>query len=90
MKAKQELKIVKSLAPDVHQEFLSFLEDVPPGRMNRTIRKLLLDYLMYNQIGLPHSFNTMVADLCRLAELLDKAQEHTRGWHREEDEFGCD
>ncbi|WP_192821285.1 hypothetical protein [Rufibacter sp. LB8] len=87
MKNQQPPKVVKALSPDLRQDFLTFLEEVPPGRLNRTLRVLLLDYLMYNKTGLPHRFPIMMSDLCKLTEVLDTAQRDTQGWHKADEEF---
>lgn len=86
---KEPARVYKSekLTPYLEEEIITFLKAVPPGRLNRNLRKMFLDYLMFNKYGLPDNFNTMVSDLYRLAELLDIAQRETQDWQREEDEF---
>jgi hypothetical protein len=60
------------LIPDqLLDNFKQFLSVVPAARLNRNLRKMLLDYLQYNINGLPVDFEELLADFYWLTELLD-------------------
>lgn len=57
---------------EVLDEFKVFLKQVPVNRLNKGLRKLLIDYLFYNiDDGLPLDFKDLLTDLYWLYELLD-------------------
>jgi hypothetical protein len=56
----------------VLNNFKQFLSVVPAERLNRNLRKMLLDYLQYNINGLPIDFEELLADFYWLTELLDE------------------
>lgn len=60
---------------EVLDEFKVFLKQVPVNRLNKGLRKLLIDYLFYNlDDGLPIDFKDLLTDLYWLYELLDHIQ----------------
>lgn len=60
--------------------FYSFLQNVPPERLNRNLRKMLFDFLRFNKGGLPEDFDDLLIDLQDLMELLDIAQKEIKAW----------
>ncbi|WP_200585651.1 hypothetical protein [Pedobacter segetis] len=54
------------------EEFKIFMILVPPARLNRNLRKLLLVYLYYQNDDLPEDFNDYLKDLYHLMDFLDK------------------
>ncbi|WP_379087703.1 hypothetical protein [Pedobacter sp. UC225_65] len=57
---------------EVLDEFKVFLKQVPVNRLNKGLRKMLIDYLFYNiDDGLPLDFKDLLTDLYWLYELLD-------------------
>ncbi len=54
--------------------FKQFLSVVPPDRLNRGLRKMLVDYLFYNMEGLPVDFEDLLNDFYWLTEFLDDIQ----------------
>ncbi len=66
------------------KEFVSFVETVPPERLNRNIRNIFMDFLSFNKSGFPIDFEDYLLDLERLHHLLDIAEKETRNWNREE------
>lgn len=57
---------------EVLYEFKVFLKQVPVNRLNKGLRKMLIDYLFYNiDDGLPLDFKDLLTDLYWLYELLD-------------------
>ena len=59
---------------EVLNEFKVFLKQVPINRLNKGLRKMLIDYLFYNIDGLPIDFKDLLTDLYWLHELLDGIQ----------------
>lgn len=59
------------------EEFRIFLKQVPVGRLNKGLRKLLIDYLFFHSDGLPVDFTDLLTDLYWLHELLDYIQDGT-------------
>lgn len=57
--------------------FKQFLSVVPAQRLNRGLRKMLVDYLFYNINGLPADFEETLADFYWLTDLLDEIQGKT-------------
>lgn len=51
----------------------TFLENVPPQRLSRNLRKMFLLYLCAEKAGLPLDFEDFVLDLYMLFEFLDEA-----------------
>jgi hypothetical protein len=62
----------ESIPPHVLAEFKKFLTVVPPDRLNRGLRKMLVDYLFYNIEGLPTDFEELLSDFYWLTDLLDE------------------
>ena len=58
-------------------EFKKFLTVVPADRLNRGLRKMLIDYLFYNLNGLPTDFEELLSDFYWLTDLLDEIQGKT-------------
>jgi hypothetical protein len=54
--------------------FKQFLSIVPAERLNRGLRKMLIDYLFYNIDGLPTDFEETLTDFYWLTDLLDEIQ----------------
>lgn len=57
--------------------FKQFLSVVPAQRLNRGLRKMLVDYLFYNINGLPTDFEEILSDFYWLTDLLDEIQGKT-------------
>ncbi len=53
-------------------EFKMFLDVVPAKRLNKNLRKMLIDYLFYNMGGLPMDFEELLNDFYWLTDLLDE------------------
>lgn len=68
--------ISSEIPEEVLNEFKVFLKQVPINRLNKGLRKMLIDYLFYNIDGLPIDFKDLLTDLYWLHELLDGIQ-HT-------------
>jgi|GEM_PF-5019248 len=62
----QELERLKALD--------QLLTLVPPKRLSKNIRVLLLEYLQHNSHDLPDDFPTMLHDVNNLFEMLDKVE----------------
>lgn len=73
----------KIISKHLHLSFLDFLKTVPPVRINRNLRKMLIDFIQYSKDGLPSDFTDYLTDLYLLTELLDEAEKETRNWHKE-------
>jgi hypothetical protein len=54
--------------------FKQFLSIVPLNRLNRGLRKMLVDYLFYNIDGLPIDFEELLRDFYWLTEFLDEIE----------------
>lgn len=67
-------------------ELKIFLETVPPKRLNRNIRKIFFNYLLRHTEGFPVELKECIPDLYQFSQLLDVAEEETRGWYGEERE----
>ena len=62
------------ISPNILTRFKEFLTVVPAERLNRGLRKMLLDYLSYNINGLPVDFEETLSDFYWLTDLLDEIQ----------------
>lgn len=62
------------IRPEVLSGFKQFLNIVPAQRLNRGLRKMLIDYLFYNINGLPTDFEETLSDFYWLTDLLDEIQ----------------
>lgn len=69
-----DIKLTKKLK----NHFADFLEYHPPGRFSRNLRKMLLDYLQSNLIGIPHYYADLLFDLEGLFDLLDQAKKELK------------
>ena len=67
--------ISSEIPEEVLNEFKVFLKQVPINRLNKSLRKLLIDYLFYNIDALPIDFKDLLTDLYWLHELLDGIQD---------------
>lgn len=67
----------REIPEHVMKNFRKFLDLVPAERLNRSLRKMLMDYLFYNQSGLPNDFEELLTDLYWLTDLLDEIQGKT-------------
>ena len=59
----------------LQDELDSFFEHVPPARLSRNLRRLLLTHLAYKQDAYGMDIHELYADLIRLFELLDIAED---------------
>lgn len=59
----------------VLKSFQTFLDTVPAHRLNKGLRKLLVDYLFYNLQGLPTDFEELLGDFYWLTHFLDELHE---------------
>ncbi|TKC00292.1 hypothetical protein [Pedobacter cryophilus] len=55
--------------------FQAFVESTPAKRLNRNLRKMMLDFLHYNIGGLPVDFEDYLIDFYYLTTLLDVAED---------------
>lgn len=62
------------ISEQVLDHFKQFLTVVPPKRLNRNLRKMLIDYLFYNINGLPTDFEEALNDFYWLTALLDEIE----------------
>ncbi|MDQ7949527.1 MAG: hypothetical protein REI78_08690 [Pedobacter sp.] len=69
-----EVQHSEEIAPNVLSGFQQFLSVVPAQRLNRGLRKMLIDYLFYNMGGLPTDFEDTLSDFYWLTDLLDEIQ----------------
>lgn len=53
----------------------TLLETVPAYRLNKLLRKLLIDYLLFNIEALPIDFEELLGDFYWLTNFLDKVHE---------------
>ena len=72
-----EAELNEIIQPAVLSTFKQFLNVVPAQRLNRGLRKMLVDYLFYNINGLPTDFEETLADFYWLTDLLDEIQGKT-------------
>jgi hypothetical protein len=57
---------------DLLKGFIVFVDSVPPERLNRNLRKMMIDYLhAHKEDKLPEDFDKYVSDLSHLTNLLD-------------------
>jgi hypothetical protein len=69
------------LSVGLQEEFLQWIELVPPQRTLRHLRKMLFAWMLREQSGFPTDFEEMITDLDCLFELLDSIQdEMTEEW----------
>ncbi len=59
------------LSTKLQQEFVTFVEYAPAARLSRNLRKMFMDYLAAQHVGLPVEFDDMLSDLYWLFHLLD-------------------
>lgn len=57
------------------KHFENFIEDADVPFLSRTLRNMLLDYIVYNKGGLPIDFDKSVYQLSLLFGLLDKVED---------------
>ena len=69
---KQQIENKEGKPKHIMEEFKYFMILVPPARLNRNLRKLLVDYLYHQNDDLPEDFNDYLKDLYYLMEFLDK------------------
>jgi len=72
------------LPPPIENAFKLFLKRTPPERLNRTVRTLLMEYLVHKHDFLPPDFHCHIDDLSNLFNLLDELTPQAKGWHIEE------
>ncbi len=72
-----EFESDEEIPSHVLAEFKKFLTVVPADRLNRGLRKMLIDYLFYNLNGLPTDFEELLSDFYWLTDLLDEIQGKT-------------
>lgn len=73
-KVEDQAECLENIPENLMHSFRQFLATVPADRLNRGLRKMLIDYLQYNINGLPVDFEELLADLYWLTELLDEIQ----------------
>jgi hypothetical protein len=62
------------LSKNLTEKFRAFITQHSPSSVNRHLRGLLLDYMIYQQkIGFPSDFDTRLWELSDLFDLLDCA-----------------
>ena len=64
-----------SLPGRLQEEVNSFFEHVPPARLSRNLRRLLLTHLAFKQDAYGMDIHQLYPDLIRLFELLDIAED---------------
>jgi hypothetical protein len=68
------------------ERFRVFIDVVPPERLNRNLRKMMVDYLhSHKKDGLPEDFDKYLSDLSQLTNLLDSIL-HTIGFPEKEED----
>src|SRR5579872_32733 len=74
------------LSDKLKEKFLQFIEYAPPARFSRSLRSLLLWYLIYEEEVPAFEMNELAGDLALLFELLDMAEdEYGSMIHRSEE-----
>lgn len=63
------------IAAPILESLQTFLETVPAYRLNKGLRKMLIDYLFYNIEALPVDFEELLGDFYWLTNFLDKIHE---------------
>lgn len=63
------------IAAPVLNSLQTLLETVPAYRLNKLLRKLLIDYLLFNIETLPVDFEELLGDFYWLTNFLDELQE---------------
>lgn len=72
----------KSFSPGFLEELRRFLETHDPANLSRNLRTMLLEYLATElKVGIPLYLDELLWQLQDLFDVLDLAQEETRGWH---------
>lgn len=82
-----DLLTEKPLPKNIEEAFKSFLNHTPPERLSRTIRTLLMEYLVHQHEFLPTNFHCYLDDLSSLFTLLDNLNAETKGWYTDEEEL---
>jgi hypothetical protein len=96
-KGKREIKATSAIKAAGHgipsgtslqEEVVRFMEYHPVGRLNRNLRKMLLEYLMHESALENFYLRDLLYDLEGLFELLDsmEAEVNTRGTRKHSDE----
>jgi hypothetical protein len=68
------------------ERFRVFIDVVPPERLNRNLRKMMVDYLhSHKKDGLPEDFDKYLSDLSQLTNLLDSILQTIGFPEKEED-----
>ncbi|WP_333820665.1 hypothetical protein, partial [Ohtaekwangia sp.] len=62
----------KPLSPKIEEALRIFLNRTPPNRLSRTVRLLLLEYLIHQHDFLPLDFHVSLGDLSNLFKLFDQ------------------
>ena len=62
----------------LQDELDSFFEQVPPARLGRNLRRLLLTHLAYKHDAYGMNIHELYDDLIRLFELLDVAEDELK------------
>lgn len=76
----------KKTGKEVYEVFIEFLEYVPAARLNRNLRKVLLDLVGCFSEGLPNYFDDFVCDLGPLTLLLDAIERKPQNWFGKEED----
>lgn len=66
-----------AINPEILSEFKIFMDMVSPSRLSGSMRKMLVDFLMFNKCVLPLDFEDYLLDLHWLTKLLDVLDKHT-------------
>jgi hypothetical protein len=75
--SRESMETEEEISPALLSGFKQFLTVVPAQRLNKGLRKMLIDYLFYNINGLPTDFEDTLTDFYWLTDLLDEIQGKT-------------
>jgi len=76
----------KPLPPKIEDALKVFLKRTPPERLSRTVRTLLMEYLLNKHDFLPPDFHIYLDDLANLFALCDQLDTETKGLYSRDGE----